>query len=119
MGWVFEVCKISSQDQVLNDVPVPQMLEQLMNVHKSVSQGSVRRWTAEQSAQFPALPDMCERKRVEAVNIILQEHNLQRRVGQRIVENVEGIPCLSPYAGVAPVGDWVRALRVGVALAGE
>ena len=34
------------------------MLEQLMNVPKTVSQDGVQRWYAEQSAEFPASPDM-------------------------------------------------------------
>ena len=52
------------------------------------------RWNDEQTAEFPALPDMCGRKSVEAVKVILQEHILERRVRQRIVEMIEDIPVL-------------------------
>ena len=48
-----DVSKISSRDQVLHEVPVP----------KIVLQDRVQRWNAEQSAEFPALPDIRERKK--------------------------------------------------------
>ena len=74
-GEVFEVSKFSSQDQMFHDIFVPQMIEQLMNVPKIVLQDRVQRRNAERIADFPALPDMWKNKSVEAVKIVLQEHN--------------------------------------------
>ena len=58
LGWFSEVSTIPSKDQVLHDVPVPQVLEQLVDVSKSVLQDGVQRWNAEQSSEFPPLPEL-------------------------------------------------------------
>ena len=72
-GWIVEVSKISIQNVSRCSCAADDRTA-LMNVPKIVLQDRVQRWNAEQIADFPALPDMWERKIVEAVKIVLQEH---------------------------------------------
>ena len=74
--WIFEMSKISSQDQMLHGVPVPQVIEQLMHVPKIFLQDRVQRWNAEKIVETTAL--------VEEPVFIACRRGADRRQGPRV-----------------------------------